>query len=182
MLEGTSSQYKMAEREGKRVLIITYYWPPSGGAGVQRWLKTAKYLRHFGWEPVIYTPLNPELPETDTSLLADVPPGLEIIKKHIWEPYRFYKKLVGLKKNEKINAGFLSEKRKPGIAESFSIWLRGNLFIPDARKYWIKPSIHFLVGYLKANKVDAIISTGPPHSMHMIAKRLHERTGIPGLE
>ena len=82
----------------KRLLIITYYWPPSGGSGVQRWLKFVKYLRQFGWEPVIYTPENPELPEVDTSLKKDIPEGVEILRRQIWEPYLIYKRLAGLKK------------------------------------------------------------------------------------
>lgn len=169
------------KKAGRKVLIITYYWPPSGGAGVQRWLKFVKYLRNFGWEPVVYTPENPEYPAIDNSLLKDIPQGIEIVRSPIWEPYSFYKKLVGAKKNERINAGFLSEKKRPGLAERFSIWLRGNFFIPDARKFWINPSIKFLVKYLKHHPVDAIVSTGPPHSMHMIALGVKERTGLPWL-
>ncbi|MCD6660197.1 MAG: glycosyltransferase family 4 protein [Lentimicrobium sp.] len=169
------------KKAGRKVLIVTYYWPPSGGAGVQRWLKFVKYLRNFGWEPVVYTPENPEYPAIDNSLLKDIPQGIEIVRTPIWEPYSFYKKLVGAKKTERINAGFLSEKKRPGLAERFSIWLRGNFFIPDARKFWINPSIKFLVKYLKQHPVDAIVSTGPPHSMHMIALGVKKRTGLPWL-
>ena len=165
----------------RKVLIITYYWPPSGGAGVQRWLKFAKYLRTFGWEPVIFTPENPEYPAIDESLAKDIPAGIEVVKIPIWEPYSYYKKLIGVGKNERINAGFLSEKKRPGLAERFSIWLRGNFFIPDARKFWIKPSVKFLTQYLKSHPVDAIVSTGPPHSMHMIALGVKQNTGIPWL-
>lgn len=165
----------------RKVLIITYYWPPSGGAGVQRWLKFVKYLRNFGWDPVIYTPSNPEFPSIDNSLAQDIPEGIEIIRTPIWEPYGFYKKLIGADKNERINAGFLSEKKRPGMTERFSIWLRGNFFIPDARKFWIKPSVKFLTNYLKTNKVDAIVSTGPPHSMHMIALGVKRNTRLPWL-
>lgn len=165
----------------RKVLIITYYWPPSGGAGVQRWLKFVKYLRTFGWEPVIYTPSNPEFPSIDESLTKDIPEGIEVIKTPIWEPYRYYKKLIGAGKNERINAGFLSEKKRPGMTERFSIWLRGNFFIPDARKFWIKPSVKFLTNYLKTHKVDALVSTGPPHTMHMIALGVKRNTGIPWL-
>jgi len=162
----------------KTVLIITYYWPPSGGAGVQRWLKTVKYLRDYGWEPVVYTPENPEAPAIDNSLLKDIPEGVKVLKQPIWEPYSFYKKFLGLKKDEKINAGFLSEKKKPGLAEKISVWIRGNFFIPDARKYWIKPSVEFLSNYLRSHPVDAVVSTGPPHSMHLIALGLKQKTGI----
>lgn len=162
----------------KKVLIITYYWPPSGGAGVQRWLKFVKYFRDFGWEPVVYTPENPEAPANDNSLAEDIPEGVEVLKTKIWEPYRWYKKFTGQKPDEKVNAGFLSEKEKPGLAEKVSVWIRGNLFIPDARKYWIEPSIKFLKNYLEKHPVDAIVSTGPPHSMHLIALALKQKTGM----
>jgi glycosyltransferase involved in cell wall biosynthesis len=165
----------------KKVLIITYYWPPSCGAGVQRWLKFVKYMRDFGWEPIVYTPENPEAPVIDNSLEKDIPDNLTVIKRKIWEPYTAYKKFIGQKKEQKINAGFLSENKKPGLSENVSVWIRGNFFIPDARKFWIKPSIKFLTKYLKNNPVDAIISTGPPHSMHMIAIGLKQRLGIPWL-
>ena len=167
---------------GKRkVLIITYYWPPSGGAGVQRWLKFSKYLRGFGWEPVIYTPENPEVPAIDNSLLQDIPEGITVIKRPITEPYSVYKRFVGMKPSEKVNAGFLQEKEKPGMAEGFAVWLRGNFFIPDARRFWIRPSVNFLKDYLSNNPVDAIVSTGPPHSMHLIALQIHTKLNIPWL-
>jgi len=165
----------------RKVLIISYYWPPSGGAGVQRWLKFAKYLRDYNWEPVVYTPENPEYPAIDDSLEKDILKGIIVVKTPIWEPYRLYSRLIGAKKDERINAGFLNEKKRPGLAENFSIWLRGNFFIPDARKFWIKPSIKFLTNYLREHPVDAIVSTGPPHSMHMIALGLKQKTGLPWL-
>lgn len=152
----------------KRVLIITYYWIPSGGAGVQRWVKFVKYLREFGWEPVVYTPENPEYPSEDLSFEKDIPNGIKILKTPIWEPYDIYRKLTG-KKGQKINAGFISENKKSGWKDKLSIWLRGNFLIPDPRKFWIKPSVKFLSDYLTKNPVDAVVSTGPPHSMHLIA-------------
>jgi glycosyltransferase involved in cell wall biosynthesis len=162
----------------KRVLIITYYWPPSGGSGVQRWLKFAKYLPENGWQPVIYTPSNPEMPSVDESLLADIPPEAEIVTRKIFEPYSAYKRVMGMKQDAQINTGFLSEEEKPGKLEEVMRWIRGNFFIPDARKYWIKPSVRFLKKYLKDHPVDAIISTGPPHSMHLIALALRQQLGI----
>lgn len=161
----------------KRVLIITYYWPPSGGAGVQRWLKFAKYLPSFGWQPVIYTPENPERPVIDQSLIADVPSEAEIVTLPIWEPYEWYKRFTG-RKGEQINTGFLNEKKKGGIAEKIAVWLRGNLFIPDARKFWIHPSVKHLVKYLNDHPVDAIVSSGPPHSMHLIALGLKKKLNV----
>jgi len=162
-----------------KVLIITYYWPPSGGAGVQRWLKFVKYLRNFGWEPIIYTPSNPGFDVTDHTLEGDIPEGIEVIKTPIWEPYEFYKKLTGKKGSTNINSEILNPKRSTGLLDQFSIWIRGNLFIPDARKFWIKPSVRFLIKYLKENHVDAIVSTGPPHSMHLIALKIKNRLNIP---
>jgi len=165
----------------KRVLIITYYWPPSGGAGVQRWLKFVKYLRNYGWEPVVFTARNPEAPAMDYSLLKDVPEGLEVIRQPIWEPYTFYRKFVGLRKDDKISAGFLSENKKPGFSEKIAVFLRGNLFIPDARKFWIKPSVGFLTKYLREHPVNALVSTGPPHTTHLIALGIKKRLGVPWL-
>ncbi len=165
----------------RKVLIITYYWPPSGGAGVQRWLKFVKYLRNFGWEPVIYTPSNPEFPVIDNTLAKDIPAGIEVIMTPILEPYAFYKKITGKKSNAQINSGILNEIRMPGLLERLSVWIRGNLFIPDARKFWINPSVRFLTQYLTENQVDAIVSTGPPHSMHLIALHLKKRLNIPWL-
>ncbi len=161
----------------KRVLIITYYWPPSGGAGVQRWLKFAKYLPEFGWEPVIYTPENPEYPVEDPTLEKDVPVDIEILRQPIWEPYGLYRRFIG-QKGKRIGGGFVSEKKEPGLLQRISVWIRGNLFIPDARRFWIKPSVRFLGQYLKDSPVDAVISTGPPHSMHLIALELKRSMGI----
>lgn len=165
----------------KRVLIISYYWPPGAGAGVQRWLKFVKYLRENGWEPIVYTPENPEAPAVDSTLELDIPKGIEVLKEPIWEPYTAYKKFVGRKQSDSIKTGFLSEKKKPGITEKIAVWIRGNLFIPDARKFWIKPSVRFLTTYLAKKPVDAIVSTGPPHSMHMIALKLKQKLQIPWL-
>lgn len=165
----------------KKVLVITYYWPPGGGAGVQRWLKFIKYLREFDWEPVIYTPENPEVPAMDNSLFKDIPENLTVLKTKVWEPYSAYKRFVGRKKEDRIKAGFLSEEKSPSLTEKIAVWIRGNLFIPDARKFWIKPSTKYLVSYLKDNPVDAVVSTGPPHSMHMIAYGIKQKLNIPWL-
>ncbi len=157
----------------RKVLVITYYWPPSGGSGVQRWLKFAKYLPACGWEPVIYTPENPELSSTDDSLSEDIAPGLQVIRRRIIEPYRYYKLLTG---KREIKANFLSSSEGGG---GFSAYIRGNFFIPDPRCLWIRPSVRYLKKWLRENSVDAIISSGPPHSMHLIARNLHRVTGIP---
>lgn len=163
----------------KKVLVITYYWPPGGGAGVQRWLKFVKYLRDFGWEPVIYTAEDGEMPVLDESLLKDVPENITVIRRPILEPYSIYRKFVGAKKGARVNTGFLSEEKKPKLIEKIAVWIRGNFFIPDARMLWIGPSAKFLASYLKDHPVDVIVSTGPPHSMHLIAMKLKRKLGIP---
>ena len=166
----------------KKVLVITYYWPPSGGSGVQRWLKTSKYLPEFGWEPVIYTPENPDVNSIDESLLSDVSPDLKVLKRKITEPYGFYKVLTGKKKGEHLQANIVSSEKK-GFVQNFSAHIRANWFIPDPRCWWIRPSVKFLKNYIRSltpeNRPDAIISTGPPHSMHLIAKQIHRDLGIP---
>ncbi len=158
----------------KKVLIITYYWIPSGGAGVQRWVKFTKYLRQYGWEPIIYSPENPEYPSIDHSFEKDIPADITVLKTPIWEPYNVYRNLTG-KKNQAINAGFISENKKQGWKDKLSIWIRGNFLIPDPRRFWIKPSVGFLSDYLKENPVDAVITTGPPHSMHLIGLGLKRK-------
>ena len=164
----------------KRVLIITYYWPPTGGSGVQRWVKFAKYLPDEGWQPVIYTPENPEQLAVDTSLEAEIPSEAEIIKTHITEPYELYKKF--LKKSghskEAVEVNPVNAQNK-SFAQKAAMWVRGNLFRPDPRCLWIRPSVKFLKKYLEEHPVDLIVSTGPPQSMHLIGLKLSRATGIP---
>ncbi|MCK5815354.1 MAG: glycosyltransferase family 4 protein [Flavobacteriaceae bacterium] len=153
-----------------KVLIITYYWPPAGGSGVQRWLKFVKYFRNFGIEPVIYTVENPNYALEDESLLKDIPDGIEVLRQPIWEPNN----LMGNKKQ--TSAGFLNSS--PSLVGKVLQYIRANYFIPDARKYWIKPSVEFLSEYLEKNQIDVVISTGPPHSMHLIGLGLKKKLGI----
>ena len=170
----------------KRVLIITYYWPPTAGSGVQRWLKMSKYLPQYGWQPVIYTPENPEAGMTDESLLRDIAPEAEVIKRPILEPYAVFNALTGNKGKNSGKASTGSGAVNPINAVGhksplmrLSLWLRANVFVPDPRCLWIRPSVRFLKQYLREHPVDAIVSTGPPHSMHLIARALHRSTGIP---
>jgi len=152
--------------KSKKVLIVTYYWPPAGGPGVQRWLKFAKYLPEFGWEPIIYTPENPSYPLMDATLLKEVPEHLTIVKTNIWEPYQIAEKFS--KSNKKFKGGQFDVGKNQSLISKFSIFIRGNFFIPDARKFWVKPSIKFLKNYLSENQIDTIVTTGPPHSLHLI--------------
>lgn len=163
----------------KRVLVITYYWPPSGGSGVQRWLKTSKYLPQSGWEPVIYTPENPDVNSVDESLLKDVSPELKVIKRKIREPYAAYKFLTGKKKGEHLQANIVSSEKK-GFVQKLSAHIRANWFIPDPRCWWIGPSVKYLSKLIEGGeRFDAVISTGPPHSMHLIAREIHKVFNIP---
>ena len=152
-----------------KVLIITYYWPPAGGSGVQRWLKFVKYLQEYGIEPVVYTVDNARYLKEDKTLLDDVPRNTKVLKHSIWEPtdLLFWKK----KKSQKSGISNISENR-------FLSFIRGNFFIPDPKVFWVNSSVKFLQKYLNSNEVDAIISTGPPHSMHLIAQKLHKKNKL----
>jgi len=158
----------------KRLLIITYYWPPTGGSGVQRWVKFSKYLPGHGWQPVIYTPENPERLAVDESLLADIPACAEVIKTPILEPYAVYRKLTGGGKGEvnPVNAQQKNWKQR------LSLWIRGNCFIPDPRVAWVRPSVRYLKKYLREHPVDAVVTTGPPQSVHLIGLGLKKALGL----
>ena len=164
----------------KRVLIITYYWPPTGGSGVQRWVKFAKYLPSEGWQPVIYTPENPEQLAVDHSLEAEIPTDAEIIKTHITEPYELYKKFLRRSGHSKdaVEVNPVNAQNK-SFAQKAAMWVRGNFFRPDPRCMWIGPSVRYLKKYLEEHPVDLIVSTGPPQSMHLIGRRLSRETGLP---
>ncbi|PQB07622.1 glycosyl transferase family 1 [Polaribacter filamentus] len=152
-----------------KVLIITYYWPPAGGSGVQRWLKFVKYLQNFDIEPIVYTVDNANYPKEDKTLLHEVPTNIKILKQSIWEPTNllFWKKKEA-QKGDVSNA----------VNNSFLSFIRGNFFIPDPKIFWVNSSVKFLHQYLKENKVDVVISTGPPHSMHLIAQKLKQKNNI----
>lgn len=150
----------------KKVLIISYYWTPAGGPGVQRWLKFVKYLRFFGVEPVVYAPKNPHYPMIDPEIGNDLPKDVTIVKRSIIEPYGIAS-LFSKNKTQKISAGILPTKKISWIEKLF-LFIRGNFFIPDARIFWVKPSIRFLKKYITENQIDTIITTAPPHSVHLI--------------
>ena len=154
-----------------KVLIITYYWPPSGGSGVQRWLKFVKYIQQYNIEPVIYTVDNPNYAIADETLLKEVPSDIEILKHPIKEPNNLLS-IFGNKKKQ-TSAGFLDAN--PSFFGKIAQYIRANFFIPDARKYWVKPSVKFLSKYLSENKIDVIITTGPPHSLHLIGLQLKQK-------
>ena len=155
----------------KRVLVVTYYWPPSGGSGVQRWVKFAKYLPQEGWQPVIYTPENPEYTAIDHTLEAEIPHTVEIIRRPITEPYNLYRKLMGKGASTDMktltagaSGGAVTEisSGKKSFKQRLSLWIRGNLFVPDPRVGWVKPSVRFLKKYLAEHPVDVIVTTWIP--------------------
>jgi glycosyltransferase involved in cell wall biosynthesis len=162
----------------KRVLIITYYWPPSAGSGVQRWLKFSKFLPEFGWQPVIFTPENPDFALVDPSLEAKVAAGTEVLKFPIWEPYQLFRRI---KKGGIKDPSRILEQQNPSLLDQIAVWLRGNVLIPDPRRFWVKPSVEFLQRIWEDNAFEAIITTGPPHSMHLIGRDLKRKTGTPWL-
>jgi hypothetical protein len=161
----------------KKVLIVSYYFPPAGGPGVQRWLKFVKYLPDFQFEPIVYVPQNPTYPIVDEGLLAEVSDQLTLLKQPILEPYglaSFFSK----KKINNISAGIIPSYKKQSFIEKIALFVRGNLFIPDARVFWVKPSVTYLREYCQSNQIDTIITTGPPHSLHLIGLALQQQLGI----
>lgn len=160
-----------------KVLIITYYWPPAGGPGVQRWLKFVKYLPDFGIEPIVYCPENPNYPIIDNSLVNEIPEYGTILKQPIKEPYGLAS-LFSKSSAKKISTGVIPKAKKQSFIEKTMLYIRGNYFIPDARKNWVKPSVSFLSRYIREHKIKAIITTGPPHSLHLIGLQLKEKLGV----
>lgn len=164
-------------QQPKKLLIITYYWPPAGGPGVQRWLKFVKYLPDFDIQPIVYVPENPTYPIVDEGLLNEVSDKAIILKNKIFEPYQ----LAGIfskKQTQKISSGIIPAAKKQSVLEKLLLWVRGNLFIPDARKYWVKPSVAYLKKYIQENNIDTIVTSGPPHSLHLIGLKLKEELGV----
>jgi hypothetical protein len=161
----------------KKVLIITYYFPPAGGPGVQRWLKFVKYLPDFNIQPVVYVPENPSYPIIDENLVGEISSQAIVIKRPIFEPYGLAA-LFSKNKTKKISAGIIPSERKQTKIDRFLLWIRGNFFIPDARVFWIKPSVAYLKNYIQENNIDTVITSGPPHSLHLIGMRLKNLVDI----
>lgn len=159
----------------KKVLIVTYYWPPSGGSGVQRWLKFVKYLEKAGWSTFVITPENPSFTMSDPSLMRDVPASAEILRLPIWEPYDAFFKLSGLFGKKKPAASDMVAVGKKSFFQRVSAWIRGNFFIPDPRVFWVRPTASFLNEFVKSNQIDKIVTTGPPHSIHLIGLALKKK-------
>lgn len=163
--------------KNNKVLIITYYWPPAGGPGVQRWLKFVKYLPDFGVQPVVYIPENPTYPIVDQNLVSEVSDQAIIIKHRIFEPYQLAS-FLSKNKTQKMNSGIIPNQKKQSFLDKTFLWVRGNLFIPDARVFWVKPSVSFLEKYILENDIDTIITSGPPHSLHLIGLELKQKLNL----
>ncbi|MEI9920257.1 MAG: glycosyltransferase family 4 protein [Bacteroidota bacterium] len=159
----------------KKVLIVTYYWPPSGGSGVQRWLKFVKYLHQAGWEAIVVTPANPSFQMSDPSLLNNIPANTEVIKLPIWEPYDAFYKLAGFLGKKKPGAMDMISTGKMPMFQRVSTWLRGNMLIPDPRVFWVKPASKVLKDLVESRDIDKIITTGPPHSIHLIGLKIKKK-------
>ncbi len=165
----------------KKILIITYYFPPSGGAGVQRTLKFVKYLQDFGWQPVVLTVRDADYPAYDHSLAAEIPAGTPIYRTRIFEPYQLYRKLTGKKSHEAIDIATLT--RDPGQKrkwrEQFAELVRSWLFIPDARIGWKPFGVRAGLQIIERDGIDLIYSSAPPYTCHLIARDLKRKTGLP---
>jgi glycosyltransferase involved in cell wall biosynthesis len=161
----------------KKALIITYYWPPAGGPGVQRWLKFVKYLPDFDIEPIVYIPSNANYPIIDESLCDGVSDELTILRQPIKEPYKFAG-FLSKKKSKTISKGIIPEKKGQTPIDQLLLFIRGNFFIPDARKQWVKPSFQYLSTYIEDFDIDTVITTGPPHSVHLIGLKLKKANKI----
>lgn len=162
----------------KKVLIITYYWPPSGGPGVQRVLKFVKYLPEMGWQPVILTVMKGEYPQLDETLQDEIPPGLKVYKSKSLEPFHLYKSFTGKDINEKIPTYILSQSENESIKNRIAKWVRANVFIPDAKIGWIPYAVKSGKKIIEQENIDVIFSSSPPHSLQNIAYRLKKATGL----
>jgi glycosyltransferase involved in cell wall biosynthesis len=154
----------------KKVLILSYYWPPSGGSGVQRWMYFAKYLKQLGWEPIVITvdEKQASYPELDQSLLKEVE-GIRVIKTATREPLRLYSRLTSGSASQGIPQGEVNTK---SIFGQLAAYIRGNYFIPDARKGWVPFAVKAAIKLLKHEKIEHLITTGPPHSTHLAGLQL----------
>ncbi|MCK4715587.1 MAG: glycosyltransferase, partial [Candidatus Marinimicrobia bacterium] len=161
----------------KKVLIITYYWPPAGGPGVQRVLKFAKYLPEFGWQPIILTVKNGEYPAIDNSLQKEIPANCKVYNTFSIEPNFVYKKFTGMGSDEKIPTAVLAAENT-NWKKRLANWIRLNLFIPDAKIGWIPFAVRKGKKIIKAEKPDIIFSSSPPPTVHLIARKLAKWSGI----
>lgn len=163
----------------KKVLVITYYWPPSGKASLHWPLKIIKYLPDSGWQPSVLTVDNDTFSQKDESLLKDVSAGLNVIRAKSIEPFNAYKKFTGKGRDEQLVASETISRNNKSLTHKISVWIRMNLFIPDARVGWYFSAVPAAGKLLRREKFDAIISIGPPHTAHLVGLSLAKRNRIP---
>jgi glycosyltransferase involved in cell wall biosynthesis len=166
--------------EKKYVLFVSYYFPPAGGAGVQRILKFLKYLGEFGWTPIALVPQNPEYPARDESLIKELPKDLIVRYAPIFEPYELYRKFTGEQKGVHIDVNVKKEADAVrSMRERFAEFIRATIFIPDARIGWLLSAVREGQNILREYPVRAIYSSSPPYTPALIARRLHRISKIP---
>lgn len=164
----------------KKVVIITYYWPPASGPGVQRWLKFAKFLPKMGWDPIVITPKNGSYPNTDSSLLDDVPADLRVVTTKTREPFSLYNRVTGQgKRGNTSTVGMMGLKKTKNPIKRLAKHIRANWFIPDARKGWVPFVVRSANRILQEEEISAIITTGPPHSTHLAGLQIKQLNSIP---
>jgi glycosyltransferase involved in cell wall biosynthesis len=163
----------------KKVLFVTYFWPPSGKASLHWPFDMIKYLPENNWHPVVLTAAQDTFSQKDASLLSEIDPNLLVLKTKSPEPFNFYKRFLGKDKNETLVASETISQTNKGLKHKIALWIRMNLFIPDARMGWYFPSVEEGRIFLTGNYFDSIVSVGPPHTSHLIAKRLGKMFGIP---
>ncbi len=161
----------------KRVLVVAYYFPPAGGPGVQRVLKAVKYLGRSGWTPTVLTVADGAFPQHDPSLAADVPAGVAVVRTRALDPFGVYGRLTGKKGTAAVPVGSAGEGG--GVAERVARWARANLFLPDARVGWVPFAARAARRLHRAQPFDAVLTSGPPHSTHLVGRALARRTGVP---
>ncbi len=161
----------------KKVLVISYYWPPSGGAGVQRWLKFVKYLPEYNIEPYVLTvdPRYAFYPQTDKSLEKDIPPGVRVFKTRSFEALNFISGIFG--KDNVAYGGFSNVNRNKPL-QILLRFLRGNFYIPDARVGWNRYAVNKARELIREYGIGTVITTGPPHSTHLAGMRLKRELNI----
>ncbi len=162
----------------KKVLFISFYWPPSGKASMHWPLKMAETLPQYGWQPKVLTARDDSFTEKDYSLIQDLD-EIEVIRTELFDPFIYYKKFIGKKKSDALSPSDAVSKHDDDIKNRFAQWIRMNLFIPDARIGWYKSAVKGASEYLNNEKVDVIVSNGPPHTSHLIGKKLSKKFNIP---
>ncbi len=163
----------------KKVLFITYFWPPSGKASLHWPLAMIKHLPKFGWQPSVLTVKEETFTAPDNSLLNEIDENIEVIKTKTFEPFNIYKKFIGKNKDEQLKASETISQTNKSLTHRISIWIRMNLFIPDARVGWWLFAVNYGNKYLRKNKFDAVISVGPPHTAHLVGNSLSSKFNIP---